>query len=80
MDDYPTLIEKKPIKLATFIETERVQMRVDLQQSAGTRGLHLHKSHVCINSKTKLNTGNPDLEEASGINNQGLLKACMLLL
>jgi hypothetical protein len=27
----------------------------------------------------KLNTGSPDLEEAFGIDNQGLLKAWMLL-
>jgi hypothetical protein len=33
-----------------------------------------------MNAKTKLNTGSPDLEKASGIDNQGLLKAWMLLL
>jgi hypothetical protein len=32
-----------------------------------------------MNSKTKLNIGSPDLEKASGIDNQGLLKAWMLL-
>jgi hypothetical protein len=31
-------------------------------------------------SKKKINTGSPDQEEASGIDNQGLLKAWMLLL
>jgi hypothetical protein len=40
----------------------------------------LNRPRVCINAKTKLNTGSPDLEEASGIDNQGLLEAWMLLL
>jgi hypothetical protein len=36
--------------------------------------------HVCINSKTKIKRVSPDPEEASGIDNQGPLKAWMLLL
>jgi hypothetical protein len=78
-DDCPTLIEKEPVKPATVTETTRVQTCADPQQRAGTRGLHLHMPCVCINSKTKPNTGSPDLEKASGIDNQGLLKAWMLL-
>jgi hypothetical protein len=45
----------------------------------GARGLNWNRPHVGIKSKKKLNTGSPDLEEASGIDNQGLLKAWMLL-
>jgi hypothetical protein len=78
-DDCPTLIEKNPIKPATVTETTCVPTRADLKQHAGTHGLNLHRSCVCIKSKKKLNTGSPDLEEASVIDNQGLLKAWMLL-
>jgi hypothetical protein len=35
---------------------------------------------VCIKSKKKIIIDNPDQEEASGMDNQGLLKAWMLLL
>jgi hypothetical protein len=55
-------------------------MRAEIQQHAGTRGLNLNRPRVCINAKTKQNTGSPDLKKASGIDNQGLLKAWMLLL
>jgi hypothetical protein len=51
-----------------------------MKQDACTRGLTLYRPRVCKNSKTKINTGNPDQAEASGIDNQGLLKAWMLLL
>jgi hypothetical protein len=40
----------------------------------------LNRQRVCINAKKKQNTGSPDLKKASGIDNQGLLKAWMLLL
>jgi hypothetical protein len=40
----------------------------------GTRRLNLYRLPVCIKSKKKLNTGSPDLEEASGIDKQGLLR------
>jgi hypothetical protein len=53
-------------------------MRAEIQQRACTRGLHLHRPHVCIKNKTKINTGNPDHEETSGIDNQGPLKSWML--
>jgi hypothetical protein len=57
-----------------------MQTRAKLKQAACIGGLTLYRPHVCINSKTKINTTNPDQEEASGIDNQGLLKAWMLLL
>jgi hypothetical protein len=51
-----------------------------MKQDTCTHGLTLYRPHVCIISKTKINTGSPDQEEAFGIDNQGLLKAWMLLL
>ena len=55
-------------------------MRAELKQNTCTRGLNLYRLRVCINSKTKINTGSPDQEEASGIDNQGPLKAWILFL
>jgi hypothetical protein len=57
-----------------------VQTRAELKQEACTRGLTLYRPRVCLNSKTKMKTGSPDQEEASGIDNQGPLKAWMLFL
>jgi hypothetical protein len=45
-----------------------------------TSGLTLYRSCVYLNSKGKITTGSPDQEEASGIDNQGPLKAWMLFL
>jgi hypothetical protein len=67
--DCPTLNEKQLDKTMTVTETERMRTHVELQQSAGTHGLNWYRPRVCVKSKTKLNTDNPDLEEASGIDN-----------
>jgi hypothetical protein len=71
-DDCPTQDEKLPIKPVTVTKTERVQTRAELQQHAGTRGLDLNRSRVCIKAKIKQHTSSLDLKKASGIDNQGL--------
>jgi hypothetical protein len=67
------------VKHASVTEIARVRMRAELPQRACTHGLHLHRLRVCIKAKAEINTGSPDQEEASGIDNQGLLKAWILL-
>ena len=55
-------------------------MCAEQKQEACTRGLTLYRPRVCLYSKKKIKTGSPDQEEASGIDNQGPLKAWMLFL